>query len=139
MNDCLFCKIVAKEIPAAVIYEDAAALAILDIHPKSWGHAVILPKRHAPTILDMPEGELGPLFTAVSKIVAAEQKALHPDGFTIGVNHGEAAGQAIPHLHIHVLPRFRNDGGGSIHTIVDKPGLEPIEETQKKIIAAFKG
>ncbi|MCL4404242.1 HIT domain-containing protein, partial [Patescibacteria group bacterium] len=64
MNDCLFCKIIAKEIPASIIYEDAAALAILDIHPKSLGHAVVLPKRHAPTILEMPEEELGPLFTA---------------------------------------------------------------------------
>ncbi len=138
MGDCLFCKIIAKEIPASIVYEDDTALAILDIHPKAWGHAVVLPKKHYPTILEMPAGELGPLLAAVQKVVAAEERALRPDGFTIGVNHGAAAGQAVPHLHVHILPRFRGDGGGSIHQVVDKPGLEPVEETQKRIIRASK-
>ena len=139
MNDCLFCKIIAREIPGLTIYEDDSVLAILDIHPKALGHAMVLPKRHYRTILDVPPGELGPIFAAVQMVVAAEEKSLRPDGFTIGVNHGEVAGQAVPHLHIHVLPRFKGDGGGSIHSIVDKPGLGPIEETQKKILEAIKG
>lgn len=136
--NCVFCKIIAKEIPAAAVYEDDAALAILDVHPRALGHVMVLPKKHYPTILEVPSGELGALFTAVQKVTAAIQKALHPDGFTIGVNHGEVSGQAVPHLHIHILPRFRGDGGGSIHSVVDKPGEENLEETRKKIVEAMK-
>ncbi len=136
--DCIFCKIINQEIPAAVIYEDEAALALLDIHPHAWGHAMVLPKKHYPTILEVPNEELGALFAAVKKVTAAEKKALHPDGFTIGINHGEVSGQAVPHLHIHILPRFRGDGGGSIHSVVNKIPQMDLETTRKMIIQELK-
>jgi histidine triad (HIT) family protein len=136
--DCVFCRIISKEIPAEVVYEDDAVLAILDVHPRAWGHAMVLPKRHYPTILEVPSGELGAIFTAVQKVTAAEQKALKPDGFTIGVNHGEVSGQAVPHLHIHILPRFQGDGGGSIHSVVNQTPKADLEATRKMIIKELK-
>src|SRR3989338_1074160 len=116
---CLFCKIVSREIPSEKIFEDDAAFAFLDIHPLAPGHTVVIPKVHAQNILDLPEAAVGPLFSVVKKITAALNSALKPHGFTIGINHGKVSGQAIDHLHIHVIPRFEGDGGGSLHSVVE--------------------
>ena len=133
MSDCLFCKIANKEILADVIDENDEAIAVLDIHPKAPGHTMVLPKVHAETILDLPDEKVGGVFLAVKRATEKLAKALSPDGFTLGVNHGKNAGQAIDHLHIHIIPRFKGDGGGSIHTIVDNLPKESLEEIKKKI------
>lgn len=132
--DCLFCKIINREIPSEKIYEDDAAFAFLDIHPLAPGHTVIIPKVHAQNILDLPETAVGPLFLVVKKITAALNSALKPHGFTIGINHGKVSGQAIDHLHIHVIPRFEGDGGGSLHSVVENPPREPVSAIKEKII-----
>ncbi len=131
--DCIFCKIANKEIVSEIIYEDKNSLAFLDIHPITLGHAMVIPKIHAENILKLPNKIIGPLFSAVQKTVKILSNSLLPDGFTIGINHGKNAGQAIDHIHIHVLPRFRSDGGGSIHTIVKNPPKKSIKEVAKKI------
>ncbi len=133
MTNCLFCKIANKKIPAEIIYEDDNALSFLDIHPISPGHAVVILKIHTENILELNDELIKPLFKAVKKTTEILSKALHPDGFTIGINQGKTAGQAIDHLHIHILPRFKNDGGGSIHTIVNNPPKETIKEIANKI------
>lgn len=132
--DCLFCKIIKKEIPAEIIYEDSYSLAVLDVHPRSPGHAMILPKNHAENILDLADEEIGGVFMAVKKVTEILNESLKPDGFTIGINHGKVSGQAIDHLHIHVMPRWRDDGGGSIHNVVDNPPKETLAETKNKIL-----
>jgi len=131
--DCIFCKIINKEIDSKIIYEDSQNLAFLDIHPHAPGHTVIIPKKHAKTILELDASEIKDLFMALKNTLEIIQKALNPDGFTIGINHGESAGQAIPHLHIHLIPRFKNDGGGSIHSVVLNKPKESIEEIYNKI------
>ncbi len=131
--NCLFCKIIKKEIPAEIIYEDEKTLAILDINPRAPGHAMVLPKVHGETILDLPENEIGPLFSAVKKITRLIQKSLKPEGFTIGINHGKISGQVIDHLHIHIIPRFKNDEGSSIHSVVNNPPKESLKEIKNKI------
>ncbi|MBI4085985.1 MAG: HIT family protein [Candidatus Liptonbacteria bacterium] len=131
--DCLFCKIGNKEIPSEIIYEDDGAFAILDIHPIALGHSMVMPKKHAETILDLGEGELAPLFSAVRNVTKLLQKVLAPDGFTIGINQGKASGQTIEHFHIHIIPRFQNDGGGSIHSVVDNQPKETIREIAERI------
>ena len=131
--DCLFCKIARREFPAQIIHEDMHAVAFLDIDPRSAGHSVVIPKRHAETVLDLHGGDIGTVFSAVRATVALLKKALNPDGFTIGVNHGAAAGQAIPHLHVHVIPRHIGDKGGSMHTVVTNPPSETVEEIFNKI------
>jgi len=135
MNDCLFCKIISKEQAAQVIYEDDAVVAVLDIFPRAIGHAVVIPKRHAETILELDSKEIGPVFDGVRKITQILKDKLHPDGFTIGINHGKVSGQAIDHLHIHIIPRFLGDQGGSIHTVVNNPPKKSLEEIAKKIVS----
>lgn len=118
--DCLFCKIINKEIPNYTVYEDEHVLAFLDIFPHAVGHTVVIPKMHAENLLELPEAEIAPLYVAVQKVQAKLQAALMPEGFTVGWNHGEAAGQAVPHLHVHILPRWQADGGGSMHSVLPK-------------------
>lgn len=131
--DCLFCKIAKKEIPAEIIYEDGHALAFLDIDPRAPGHTMIVSRHHGATILDLPESEIGPVFSAVKKVVDLLKNQLGPDGFTIGINQGLVSGQTVEHLHIHILPRFLGDKGGSIHTTVNNPPKEPLKEIAAKL------
>jgi histidine triad (HIT) family protein len=132
--DCIFCKIAHKEIPSHVIYEDDDAIGILDIHPRTPGHTLVLPKFHAASIDDVPPEKMGDLFGAVKSVVILLKEKLSPDGFSIGINHGEAAGQEVPHLHIHIMPRWRDDGGGCIQSIAEYK-KESVEEIKKKIIS----
>lgn len=130
--DCLFCKIARKEIPAEIIYEDSDAVGVLDIQPRAPGHAMIIPKVHAANLLDLAKGQAGPVFEAVQNVTALLKEKLRPDGFTIGINHGRVSGQTIDHLHIHIIPRWANDGGGSVHSVVNNPsGISPEEMAAK--------
>ncbi len=130
---CLFCKIANKEIEAEIILETDSAVVILDIHPVSKGHSMVIPKFHAENILEAEDEDIKEVFLAVKKTVALLKKTLDPDGFTIGVNHGKVSGQEIDHLHIHVVPRWRSDGGKSLHSVVHNPPLESVEEIAKTI------
>jgi histidine triad (HIT) family protein len=132
--DCLFCKIAAKQIPAAIIHEDDRTLAFLDIHPCAPGHAVVIPKFHSPTIVDLPDAEVGPLFVAVKKVAELLKRSLKPDGITIGINQGRASGQEVDHLHVHLMPRWNNDGGGSVQSAVNNVPKESVEEVKEKIV-----
>jgi len=132
--DCIFCKIIAKEAPAHIVYEDAAAVAILDMRPRAPGHTMVLPRPHAATILEAERDALCPLFQAVRETVRLLSRTLAPDGFTIGINHGKVSGQVIEHLHVHIIPRYQGDGGGSLHSIVMNPPKESLDEVQKKIV-----
>ena len=133
-NNCLFCKIVAKIIPSAIVYEDEHTLAFLDIHPMSSGHTLVVPKIHAENILDLSDIQIEPFFRTVKKVVALLQERLGSKGFTIGINHGRISGQAIDHLHVHAVPRYEGDGGGSLHLVVKNPPQESIEVIQAKLV-----
>lgn len=133
MPDCLFCKIANGTIPAEKVYEDNAVFAFLDIEPKAPGHTIVIPKAHAENILNLSQDAIGPFFTGVKKITGIVEKALRPDGFTLGINHGKAAGQAIDHLHFHIIPRWRDDGGRSLHAVVNNPVKEKLEVVAEKI------
>ncbi len=135
MMDCLFCKIANKEIPAQIIYESADATAVLDVNPRAPGHTMILPKVHAENILKLPDDKIEGVFKAVKETTDLLNKKLKPDGFTIGINHGRVSGQIVEHLHIHVIPRWAGDGGGSIHSVVDNQLKESLEEIVKLIKA----
>lgn len=120
--DCLFCKIARKEIPAEVVYEDEAAMAIADIHPRAPGHVFVIPKQHCANFTEMPDELIAPVFAAVKKTAMLLKDKVKADGMTIGINQGRASGQEVDHLHIHILPRFMGDGGGSIQSVVDSVG-----------------
>ncbi|MCF6276656.1 MAG: HIT family protein [Candidatus Magasanikbacteria bacterium] len=131
MNECLLCKISKGEIPSYKIYEDENSLAFLDIEPHSKGHIMVIPKKHAVTILELDEESMKNLFASVKKVTEIIKEKLNPDGFNIGWNHGEAGGQVLQHLHVHIMPRYNGDGGKSMHAIVNNPGELSVEEVHK--------
>jgi len=99
---CLFCQIIAKEIPAAIVYEDEQVLAFNDINPQAPTHILVIPKKHATSIADFNEPlVVSDLFQVMRKL--AQEKGLDKSGYRIVVNHGVDAGQAVPHLHFHLL------------------------------------
>jgi len=113
MSNCLFCKIVNKDIKAEIIYEDESCVGFLDVNPHSMGHTVVIPKRHSENILDIDDKDLQNLCLAVKEVTIILQRVLSPAGFTIGINHGEIAGQVIKHIHVHIIPKYEGDKGGS--------------------------
>ena len=109
-SECIFCKIVAGEIPCAKVYESEYCLAFLDIAPVSAGHALVLLKGHYPTLMDIP-AELGSeLLQALSRVGKAVMEATGADGLNLMQNNYEAAGQLVHHAHYHLIPRFSDDG-----------------------------
>lgn len=112
---CPFCRIVAGDLPAEIVYEDDHVLAFLDAQPLARGHTLIIPKTHVERLADLPAPLAGPLFAAVVEVSNTQREQLGAPGFTVGINDGPIAGQAVPHLHIHVVPRWENDGGTSLH------------------------
>jgi len=129
----LFCKISKKEISADIIYEDNETLAFLDVQPRAPGHSMVISKTHSENILDLDDGKIGPTFLTVKKVTDILKNALKADGFTIGINQGRASGQVVEHMHIHIIPRFKNDGGASIHSVVNNPPKESLKEIVNKI------
>jgi histidine triad (HIT) family protein len=132
--DCLFCKIAAKTIPAKIVYEDDHAVAFLDIMPRAPGHTMVITKYHAPTLGELPDSEIAPLFGAVKKMAVTLTATLHPDGMTIGINQGRASGQEVDHLHVHLMPRWHGDGGGAVQSLVHNAPKGSLDEMQKKIL-----
>jgi len=110
MSACLFCRIVRKEIPSAIVYEDDDALAFLDITPVTPGHTLLVPKEHSRNTLEAPDETLSRLAPVVKKVARAVQTAMEADGINININNEPAAGQVIFHTHIHIIPRFADDG-----------------------------
>ena len=112
MADCIFCRMVAGTMPAEVVYEAEGALAFLDKFPSARGHTLVIPRAHAPTLLDLDDEGVDRLFRAVKAVTRKLGAALGPKGFNIGWNHGAAAGQHVFHLHVHILPRYAEAGRG---------------------------
>ena len=107
---CIFCKIVAKEIPATAIFEDDDVLAFMDIGPIIKGHALVIPKIHYDPVTETPDDMVAKLHVTAKKIAAAQMNAFGADGVNIMQNNGRAAGQEVEHIHVHVIPRFEDDG-----------------------------
>ena len=128
MDNCVFCKIGKKEIPSHTIYEDKNFLAFLDVKPHTKGHTIVIPKVHGVTVFDYQDKQLQDLMAAVKKTMERIKKVLEPDGFNVGWNHHSAAGQVVPHLHIHIIPRYIGDNGGSMHSIIKNPGSMSVDE-----------
>jgi histidine triad (HIT) family protein len=136
--DCLFCKIVAGEIPSHKVYEDDFVYAFLDIYPCSEGHTVVLPKQHFSKFTEMNEKEASALFSSVNTIAKVVENTMEIKGSNIGMNNGLVAGQTVPHVHVHIIPRNENDNGGSMHSIVEtKPNTDNLVELAEKISNSF--
>jgi len=106
----IFSKIIAREIPAHIVYEDENTIAFLDINPVNPGHTLVVPKNEKPNILESSEEDLVRVLQVVRKIAPAIVKAVGAEGFNTVTNTGEASGQSVLHTHFHIIPRFKNDG-----------------------------
>ncbi len=109
-DDCIFCKMVAGQIPVAKVYEDEIVLAFLDIVPISDGHTLVIPKQHFEKLHDCPLELLGEVASRLGNIARAVAAAMDADGYNLLCNNGRAAGQLIEHLHFHIVPRNAGDG-----------------------------
>lgn len=107
---CIFCKIVAGEIPSFKVYEDEGVYAFLDIAPVNYGHTLVVTKKHYANMEEIPEEELCRLIKAVKKVGKALKDGLGAAGYNIGENNDPVAGQVVPHIHFHVIPRRIDDG-----------------------------
>lgn len=110
MQDCLFCKIIAGEIPSYKVYEDDKVLAFLDINPVNPGHTLLAPKEHSENTLKVPDALLEHIIVVLKKITPGILKAVGAEACNVGMNTGSIAGQVVMHTHWHIMPRFGNDG-----------------------------
>lgn len=124
MDNCIFCKIANGQIPSATIYEDDKFRVILDLSPAAKGHALILPKQHYRNIFDIDEATAADLFVLAKKVACAAKEALNCDGLNIIQNNEEVAGQTVFHFHLHIIPRYTNDG----QSITWTPGTSDSDE-----------
>lgn len=134
--DNILHKIATKRVPAEIIFENQHALAVLDVQPIAPGHALVIPKSYARDMSELNEEAIAGVFMAVREVTVLLGKALRAEGFTIGINQGRAAGGAIDYLHVHVVPRYMNDKGVSLHQVVHNPPREDIHTIAERIRAA---
>lgn len=127
-EECIFCSIVAGDVPGRVVAETEDALAFLDANPLAPGHTLVVPKTHTERLHDLDSGTSRAVFDLVRDVLPHVEAAVEADGVTVGVNDGEAAGQEVPHVHVHLVPRFEGDGGHPIHAVAgERPHLDDAE------------
>lgn len=133
---CIFCKIVQKQAPSSIIYEDTSVMAFLDIRPLNMGHTLVIPKAHYVDIFDIPEAELSQVHIISKHVAPAIKAATNANGISIIQQNGKAAGQDIFHLHVHVVPRFEGQKlpRFSELTQVDREKLDAMAEKIKKCL-----
>ncbi|MGX1501134.1 HIT domain-containing protein (plasmid) [Roseibium aggregatum] len=132
MKDCVFCKIVKGQISAQIVYEDKLALAIMDIGQVNPGHTLVISKQHVETMMDTNEDLAGHLFRVANRVAKAIEMAFSPDGMTILQANKPAGFQTVSHLHLHVLPRHKDDGVDLVWP-VKNPALNLLAEYAAKL------
>ena len=137
MSACVFCRIVAGELPSAKVHEDELTLAFMDIGQVNPGHVIVAVKRHCETILDLDDQLAGAVFKTAARVARAVEAAFSPGGITVLQANRKAGWQTVPHMHLHVLPRHDGDGVGLTWPAKNPPfaGLEPLAE---KLRAALR-
>ena len=134
--DCIFCKIAAGEIPGVKVFEDERSMAFMDINSRSDGHCLIIPKTHAPTLFDISDSDLQAVMHTARKVALAIKQSLAPDGMLVYQLNGRVARQLVDHFHLHLVPRWENDGVDLSHGF--QPGdLKKIQAIAEKIVGAL--
>lgn len=125
---CIFCRIAAEEAPSRTVYRADDVVAFLDANPLAAGHTLVIPTTHHERLADLPNGLARDLFGTVHALLDPVQTAADADAVTVAVNDGSAAGQEVPHVHCHLVPRSHGDGGGPIHAAMgSRPSLDAAE------------
>jgi histidine triad (HIT) family protein len=126
--NCVFCKIIAGDISAKVIMQNEKAMALLDAFPLAPGHTLVIPTSHYAKVQQMSEQDAMAVFDIVWKLAGAVETGSQVSASTIAIHNGSEAGQEVPHVHVHIVPRKRDDGAGAIHSMFKvKPKLSPQE------------
>jgi histidine triad (HIT) family protein len=133
---CVFCKIRDGELPSMRIYEDERTLVIMDINPLSSGHCLVIVKTHAPTVWDAEPADLEAAITTARKVAVAIRAALKPDGLNMLQANGAAAFQSVPHYHLHLIPRWHDDGKGFDWPLVpgDRAQIQAVGQRVREAI-----
>lgn len=131
-DNCIFCKIISGEIPSHTIYEDEKFKIILDVAPATRGHALILPKSHYANLYELPEEMASDVIKLAKKMMIKMTDKLNCDGFNVIQNNGEVAGQTVFHFHMHLIPRYKDDGE-ILKYIAGSPSGEQLDQIRKTI------
>jgi len=132
-SNCIFCKIVAGEIPSTKVYEDEYVLAFMDIGPIVKGHVLVIPKVHYDPLTETPDEVLARCISVAKKVAQAQMSALGADGVNLHQANGSAAGQEVPHLHFHVIPRYNDDGHNWNWNAKEYDSVEEMGEKAEKL------
>jgi len=125
--DCVFCKLIARQIPASVVFEDEATLAFMDLGQVNPGHVLVASKAHAANIYELDDAQAAAVFRTAARMARAVRAAFDPPGLSIYQANGKAAGQTVFHVHLHVLPRHEGDGMQLVWPVKNPP-RERLEE-----------
>ena len=117
ISDCIFCKIISGQIKTQYVAQTQYAVAILDAFPLTPGHTLVIPRTHVSKIQEATADHLAGIFELAGAVASGIERGLGVEGSLVAVHNGKVAGQEIPHLHVHIVPRRPNDGGGPIHSI----------------------
>jgi histidine triad (HIT) family protein len=140
MRDCIFCRITAGELPAVRVLETPEVLAFLDIAPVNYGHTLVIPKAHYQNLLELPDAVWTAMGQVCRRVAQALQATLFAQGFNIGMNNFEAAGQVVFHAHLHVIPRYHTDGLQLFPQENYKPGdMEKTGEQLRRALEKLDG
>ncbi len=120
-DDCIFCQIIDGDIPARTVYETDETLAFLDANPLAEGHTLVIPKAHAGQLQDLDDETATAVYETLHRLVPVVEETVGADGSNVAFNNGPAAGQEIPHVHGHIIPRFEGDGGRPVHAVAGTP------------------
>lgn len=132
-DDCIFCKVANGEIPSKTLYEDDTFRVILDLGPATKGHALLIPKEHADNLYELPEETAAKVLVIAKKVASQMTEKLNCEGLNLVQNNGEVAGQTVHHFHLHMIPRYANDGQ-RINWVPGEPSQEELEATRKQIV-----
>ncbi len=135
-EETIFTQIVAGEIPSHTVYEDETTYAFLDVNPLAPGHTLVIPKEPYERLNDMPTDLIGDVFETTGQIAEAVENAVDAPATTIAINNGEAAGQEVPHVHVHIVPQFEDGTAKPIHTLFD--GVDLADDELAQIAEAIR-
>ena len=136
-DTCIFCKIAQKKIDAKIIDENENAIAFLDAFPLTAGHTLVITKKHYAKLQEVELDQMADLFNLIHKILPPIEKGTGVQSTLIAIHNGKDAGQVIPHLHVHIVPRKAGDGGGAIHSMFDSSDRVG-EDEMNKVLKSIK-